>query len=716
MPSPVPAEAAAGGPADRLPARLRRLRWPTLVAWALLLAVLSPVASKLSTVTNDTAAAYLPAAAQSTMVAALETTALREAGQPESDQAVAVFARTTPLTAADQRAIAAADQAVARLVRTTTGLGRPAAPQRSADGKAELFTVDVVAPQHDITTADTNAVRSIRSAVQAQIATVPVGLTVAVTGPAAVTADSGSGQQAALLLTAILIVAVILLLVYRSPVLWLLPLLSAINAIVIAEAAAHGLASADLTVSSLSAAILTVLVFGAATDYALLLVHRYREELRRYPEPATAMAVAMRSTYGTLLASAGTVIVAMLCMLAASSGSLHGLGPVAAVAVAAAFLAQTTLLPALLLIFGRWVFWPRVPRPGEAGREQSRLWSAAGARLARAPGRTAIGAIILLAAAAAALTGLHFTNNPSSTLKGNAGSAIGQQLISAHFPAGEIAPLTLLTPPTHAAGAARAARATPGVRAVTPGQPVAGYDSFTIVMSGSPYSNQGFDTIRAIRDRTSAAAPGSLVGGNPAVQLDIATAAGRDDAVLIPLILGVVLIVTALLLRAIVAAAVMVAISALSFAASFGLAVLVWGGLNYPGASPQVPMYIFLFLVALGVDYNIFLIARVREESRRHGTSAGALRGLAVTGGVITAAGVVLAGTFGALTQLPSVSISEVGSAVVIGVLLDTLLVRGVLAPSLILTIGDAIWLPGHPAPPRPTTAPSSPVRRNIPQ
>ena len=674
---------------------LRRLRWPTLALWALLLVFLSPVAGKLSQVTSNTAAAYLPASAQSTKAAILQTDALGGPGQPESDQAIAVFARSGPLTAADLSTIAAADRTVAAL--RMTGLRRPSPPQPSADGKAELFTVDIVAPQHSITAADQDAVRAIRSVVRAHASSVSPGLQAAVTGTAAVSADSGGGTQTTLLLTALVIVAVILLLVYRSPVLWLLPLLSAVNAIVVAEAAARGLASAGLTVSSLSASILTVLVFGAATDYALLLTHRYREELRRYPDTAAAMAVAMRGTYSTLLASAGTVVIAMLCMLAASSGSLHGLGPVAAVAIAAAFGAQTTLLPALLLVFGHWVFWPRVPRPGEADREASPLWSAAGTRLARHPGQIAAGTVILLAAAAAALTGLHISSNPASTIKGHPGSVAGQQLISAHFPAGDEAPLTLLTPPAHAAAAARAASSVPGVKSVAASQPVQGYDSFTITMSGSPYSPHGFDIIRAIRDRAAAVAPGSLTGGNPAVQLDISTAAGHDDAVLIPLVLGAVLIVIGLLLRAIVAAVVMVAISALSFAASLGLAVLLWGGLNYPGVDPQVPIYIFLFLVAFGADYNIFLIARVREESRRTGTRAGTLRGLAVTGGVITAAGIVLAGTFAALTQLPSVSVSEVGSAVAIGVLVDTLLVRSVLAPSLILKMQDATWWPRKP-------------------
>ncbi len=683
----------------------RWLRWVVIVIWAVILVGLSHAASTLSSATNDAAAAYLPATAQSTQVATLQSQALGGVGQPEADQAVVVFVRPRGLTPADLRAVAAARTVVADLATRTPGLGQPTAAKESADGKAMLFTADVTASQRQISSADHTAVDAIRSAVAAVAASVSPGLQTAVTGPAAVTADSGSGEQRTLLLTTIVIVVAILLLVYRSPVLWLLPLLSAVNAIVLAEAAAHGLASAGLTVSSLSASILTVLVFGVAADYALLLVHRYREELRRRTDVSAAMATALRRTAGTLLASASTVVLAMLCLLAASSGSLHGLGPVAAVAVAAAFLAQITLLPALLLVFGRWVFWPRIPRTGDEAREESRAWSAVGARLARFPGRAAVATSLLLAAAATALLGLHFTSNPVSALRGNTSATIGQQLVDAHFPQGAAAPLDLLAAPARAAAAAAAAHGTPGISSVTPAKPVAGYDSFTVTMSGDPYGTAGRTVIDTLRQRTAAADPGALVGGSPAVQLDIATAAGHDAAVLMPLIFFVVLVVTALLLRAVIAPLLMTAASVLSFAASFGLAVLLWGGLNYQGADPQIPIYIFLFLVAFGVDYNIFLVARIREEARLLGTRAGTLRGLGVTSGVITAAGIVLAGTFTALTQLPSVSIAEVGSAVAIGVLIDTLVVRSVLAPSLLLKLGDAAWLPSRPARPGATTA-----------
>ena len=286
-------------------------------------------------------------------------------------------------------------------------------------------------------------------------------LQVAVTGPAAVSADSGSGTQTALLLTALVIVALILLLVYRSPLLWLLPLLGALAAIVAAQAAAHGLAAAGLTVSSLSTSILIVLVFGAASDYALLLTHRYREELRHHSATEDAMAAALRRTLPTLAASAATVTGAMLCLLAAESAALHGLGPVGAVAIVSALVAETTLLPALLLVLGRAAFWPRSPRPGQPGGEESRVWSGIGTYVVHHPARVALGAVVLLGVACAGLATLRTDSSPLSDLKGHPGSVIGAQLLAGHYPAGAIAPLVLLAPPGEASAAATTARATP---------------------------------------------------------------------------------------------------------------------------------------------------------------------------------------------------------------------------------------------------------------
>lgn len=290
---------------------------------------------------------------------------------------------------------------------------------------------------------------------------------------------------------------------------------------------------------------------------------------------------------------------------------------------------------------------------------------------------------------------MRIDNNPLSNLKGHPGSVTGAHLLTAHYPTGAIAPLVLLAPHARAGAAITAARATPRVGAVTPQGPTHGYAGYSVTLTTPPYGTNGSAAIADLRNRLSREAPGSLVGGQPAIQYDIAQAANHDMAVLIPLVLAVILLVIALLLRAVIAPLVLVATTALSFAASFGLSNLLWrNGLGYSGVESQIPLYIFIFLVALGVDYNIFLSARIREEARRAGTRDGTVRGLAVTGGVITAAGVVLAGTFAALAQLPSVSLTEVGTAVAIGVLIDTLLVRTILVPAALLTAGEKAWWP----------------------
>jgi RND superfamily putative drug exporter len=686
-------------PGDRFATALRRLRWPVLIVWILAIVALNGLSSSLSKATNDGAAAYLPASAASTKVVLLQQAAARAAartgGQPETDAAIVVFARDDGrLTTADQAVVASARGAVAGLVGHVAGLTAPGAPQPSADGKAVAFTVTITG-QAGSGTTDRDAVRAIRDAIAGPAARAPTGLADAVTGSAAVNADTSAGnQQTVLLLTALIIVAVILLLVYRSPILWLLPLLGAIAAIVVAQASAHGLANAGLTVSTLSADILIVLVFGAASDYALLLVHRYREELRHHTTTEEAMAAALRATLPTLAASAATVTCAMLCLLIADSASLHGLGPVGAVGIVAALLAQATFLPALLLVVGRAAFWPRIPRAGAAGREESRIWSGVGTQVARHPAATALVVIVALGAACAGFASLHIDNNPSDNVKGNAGSVVGQRLLTAHFPAGESDPLVLLTPPGQAGAAAAAARATPSVSAVAPGAPVEGYDRYVVTLSADPFGAAGTTAIVDLRQRLSQDAPGALVGGNPAIAYDETQTAGRDDAIIVPLVLAVILVVIALLLQAIVAPVVLVLTTALSFAASFGLSSLLWHALGFSGVQSVLPIYIFIFLVALGVDYNIFLSARIREESRRLGLRGGTLRGLGVTGGVITAAGLVLAGTFAALTQIPQVSIAEVGTAVALGVLLDTLVVRTVLVPASLLSIGERVWWP----------------------
>ncbi len=604
----LPSVTSVDATKTRFATTLRWLRWPVVIGWLLAIVLLHGLAGSLTNVTNDSASAYLPSSAQSTQVALLQE-AGHGAGQIETDAAIVVFARDSGLTAADRAVIAAARTAVSGLAGQVAGLGVPGPAQPSADGKAAQFTVNITAPASK-DSADRDAVAAIRSAVAGPVSRAGDGLVVAVTGAAAINADSSVGnQQDILLLTALVIVAVILLLVYRSPLLWLLPLVGAIAAIVVAQASAHGLASAGLTVSTLSADILIVLVFGAASDYALLLVHRYREELRHHAATETAMAVALRATLPTLVASAATVTCVMLCLLAADSASLHGLGPVGAVGIVAALLAQATFLPALLLVFGRAAFWPRIPRDGAAGREESRIWSGIGTRVARHPVRTALAVLALLGAACTGLVSLRIDNNPVDNVKGHPGSVTGEQLLAEHFPAGVSSPLVILVPPAEANAAAATARTGPDAGQVLPGPAVGGYASYSVILSVPPFGSSGTAAIVSLRNGLRRDAPGSLVGGQPAIEYDAAQSASHDALVIIPLVLAVIFVIIALLLRAVVAPLVLVVTTALSFAASFGLASLIWRyGFGYDGVQSVIPIN----LVAL-----VWLLSRQIDPRRK---------------------------------------------------------------------------------------------------
>jgi RND superfamily putative drug exporter len=674
---------------------LRRLRWPVVIAWLLSIVALNGLSSSLSKATDDTASAYLPAAAASTKVTLLQQA--HSGGRSQTDTAIVVAARNSGLTTADRAALGAARTAVAGSAGSVPGMAAPGPLLSSADGKAAVFGISITAPSRDGNT-DRDAVQAVRTAIAGPLG--KAGLAFAVTGSAAVYADGNAeNQQTLLLLTALIIVAVILLLVYRSPVLWLLPLSGAIAAIVVAQAAVHGLANAGLTVSTLSADVLIVLVFGAASDYALLLVYRHREELRNYATTEEAMATALRRTLPTLIASAATVTCALICLLAANSAALRGLGPVGAVGIVAALLSQITFLPALLLIVGRAAFWPGLPQHG-AGRAESRVWAGIAAQVARYPVRTVIAVVVLLGVACAGFASLRTDNSLLDNMKSGTDSATGQHLIDTHFPAGVSYPLVLLVPPTQARTAAAAADGALGVAGVVPGTPVDGYDSYWVILSVPPFGAEGSAAISGLRQRLSRYAPDTLVGGVPAIAYDVAQTADRDDLVIIPLVLVVVLIVISLLLRAIVAPVVLVVTTGMSFAASLALSSLIWRfGFGYAGVQSVIPIYIFIFLVTLGVDYSIFLVARIREESAQLGLRDGTLRGVGLTGGVITAAGIVLAGTFATLTQIPAVNITEVGVAVALGVLLDTLVVRTVLVPASLLTIGERVWWPSKSCP-----------------
>jgi len=454
---------------------------------------------------------------------------------------------------------------------------------------------------------------------------------------------------------------------------------------------------ANLTVNGQSEGILVVLVIGASTDYALLLIARYREELRRHADRHEAMAVALHRAGPAIIASGLTVVAGMLCLLAAESNDISGLGPVAGVGIAVGLIAMITLLPALLVIFGRWIFWPVRPGFGSSEPTSRGFWSRVGQAIGRRPRTVWMVTAILLAAGAAGMIGFKFgTLTTAQSFRGTPPSIAAQNVLSRYFPAGSGEPIDVISTAPSAGQVRTALAGTHGIASVT--QPVTkdGRSFLQATMTPAPDSQAAYTLVDKVRTEVHAI-PGAQakVGGGTAINKDVETAAAHDRDLLIPLILGVVFLILGLLLRAIVAPLVLIATVVLSFASALGISALFFKHVfGFAGADTGMPLFVFVFLVALGIDYNIFLMTRVREESIRSGTRRGALTGLAATGGVITSAGLVLAGTFAMLGTLPLVEFTEIGFAVALGVLLDTIIVRSVLVTALTLDIGRHIWWP----------------------
>jgi putative drug exporter of the RND superfamily len=527
------------------------------------------------------------------------------------------------------------------------------------------------------------------------------GLSVYVTGPAGYAADFSEvfqGFDSTLLYITAAIVIAILLLTYRSPVLWLLPLTCVFVALTAAQAVIYLLArDAGLTVNGQSAFILTVLVFGAGTDYALLLIARYREELRRHADRHEAMAVALRRAGPAIVASASTVVLSLLCLLVAELNSTKSLGPVMAVGITVGLTAMITLLPALLVIFGRWMFWPVRPSVGSPEPTEGGLWARIGERMARRPRIVWVVTAVVLGTVALGTTGLKADGLQSTdSFRTKPEAVLGEQVLARHFPAGAGNPVQVIGKAEAAQQLQSALSSTPGVTSVTPPVVRDGLVYLEGTLATSADSQASYQTVDRLRDTVHAlGGADAKVGGGSAVNLDILRASERDRNLVVPLVLVVVLVILALVLRALVAPLLLVATVVLSFAAALGISALVFNHVfKFAGADPSFPLWAFVFLVALGVDYNIFLMTRVHEEAQRHGTRRGALIGLAATGGVITSAGLVLAGTFIALGSLPLVFVTEIGFAVAFGVLLDTFVVRSVLVTALTLDVGRYMWWP----------------------
>jgi RND superfamily putative drug exporter len=527
------------------------------------------------------------------------------------------------------------------------------------------------------------------------------GLETKVTGPAGYAADQikvFEGINGALLGAGLLLVLVLLALIYRSPIFLWIPLLAIIFAELATRAIGYGLTEAGVTVNGQSSAILSILVLGVGTDYALLLVARYREELRRHEDKHEAMALALRTAGPAIFASGMTVIAALLCLMLADVNGTSGLGPIGALGVAVAMVAMLTLLPAWLVIWGRRAFWPRIPRYGTEGVDETHgAWRRVGDRVARNPRRVWVSTVALLLVLSLGVLNFDTGLTSGNGFREDVEAVAGQALLDKSFPSGANAPTDIFVPDAGKVPAVRAAVAkAPGVDTVRIVK--RGEDGVLLaaVLERDPFSTEAFDLIPAIRAAAKrAGGPDTLVGGGTAVEYDLRQAASRDNKVIVPIALLVVLLILIALLRALVAPVMLIATVVLSFAASLGVAAVVFDVIfGFPGSDPSLPLFAFIFLVALGIDYNIFLMARVREETRRHGTRDGMLRGLAVTGAVITSAGIVLAGVFSVLGVLPLIFLTQIGFVVAFGVLLDTFIVRSVLVPALTFEIGPRIWLP----------------------
>ena len=817
----------------------RRAKWIVFAVWFVVIFVAAGPANlpgKFEDAESNEATSYLPGDAEST--AALKATEALQKG--ELAPAVIVFRRDSGLTAADRRTIV---EDVGKMTArrfpgvvpdgvtaaaggnpegstpvpppvevkgcgslTTAVPDQPAdyapfvGPTCSIDGKAAIVTAYIKGNGEGERIV--NPVKYWREVLPSDDG----GLQAKITGGAGFSADAievFEGINGTLLLAALSLVIFLLIVIYRSPIFFLIPLLAVVFAETLSRSLGYGLTELGVTVNGQSSSIMSVLVLGAGTDYALLLVSRYREELHHTVDKHEAMRTALASAGPAILASAATVIAALFCLLLARVNGTAGLGPIAAMGIACAALSMLTLLPALLTIFGRRAFWPFVPHTPETapsadsiserarakileggafgavarvvlasllvlvtlplvllnwllrrlsgGRIPSAIvgpldraiftpfelrrnrrertadathgfWAKLGKRIAISPRRVVVRSIGALLVLCCGFAFFSTALTSEDTYRSKVESVEGQDLLNKSYPAGTTA-LTDVVAPAEAEPTVRVAlEGVPGVEAVTAtvarGPTVAGGPEQVLVqatLKPNPYSTEAFDLIEPIRDYVHRFEPKALIGGPTAVEFDVRDAAGWDSTVIPPLILLVVFLILVGLLRAVAAPLVLIGTVILSFLAALGFGYFVIDVIfDFPGSDPSLPLFAFVFLVALGVDYNIFLIARAREETIKHGSEQGILRALAVTGAVITSAGIVLAGTFSVLAVLPLTFLTELGFVVAFGVLLDTFLVRSVLVPAIALAMGDRFWWPSalsHGQDSEPPTEPAGTVR-----
>ena len=675
-------------------------------AVVLLAFLLAPLSSKLADVQNNEASSWLPASAESTKV----LNELSETIDPNDIPTLVVYHRDGGLTQAD---LAAMDEQAAEIasevdgvtdedadgspdVLSPNGAGQQDLPQQllSEDGAAAYLYLVLNFGDEGWTDVPEAAdeIRDIAGVEGVSVHLAGFG------GQAADAAESFEGIDTNLILATVAVVVVILLLTYRSPVLWILPVLCAAFANFIATGVIYLLARyADLTVNGQSQAILSILVIGAGTDYALLLVARYREELRRHEDRHEAMAVALHRAAPAILASAATVCIGMLCLVVAELNSTAGLGPVIAVGIAATFLVMVTLLPALLVICGRWIFWPARPTFASHEPTSTGVWAKVGNAIAPRPRTVWVVTAGILVVACLGLLRLDTGGlSTEETYTKEFDSVTGQKVLVEHGLQDASNTIQVVADEDRIDAARNAVAGVEGVGEPDAAAPIGdGRAYFEATIAADISSQNAFDIVEGAREAVhDVDGANAIVGGGSAFYLDTKIASGRDNLVIIPLVLLVVFLILLALLRAVLAPVLLIATVVLSFGAALGLSALLFEYAFGLASDPGFPLFAFVFLVALGIDYNIFLMTRVREETVNHGTRKGSLIALSSTGGVITSAGLVLAATFLVLGSLPLVFLAELGVAVALGVLLDTMIVRSVLVTALNLDLGGKIWWP----------------------
>ncbi|WP_052357217.1 MMPL family transporter [Actinomadura welshii] len=682
----------------------RYRRWPVpvllIAGWLVFLGAGGSYAGMLGDVVKNDNASFLPAGAEATQVAQIEPDFFGE----EQTPAVVVYVRDSGITAGDRAAVAGDQRALASVEGVA---GRISGPIPSADGRA----LQIVVPLS--TTGDASqlpgAVQEIRERARSH-----PGLTAHVTGPGGMEGDLAGifeGADVRLLVIATVVVFVILVLVYRSVILPAVVLTSAQLAQTLASVVVYFLAREDLIdLNGQSQGALLLICIGAATDYALLIVGRYREELRDRESAYEAIMVSVRRSAPAIIASGITVIIAMMCLLLSELSSNRGYGPVLALGILASLVATFTFLPAVLALLGRVAFWPLRPRYGSEHRLERGIWGRAAGAISRRPRTIWAGTAAVLVVPALFLPGFKASGSPMSEqfLGDKPDSVVGLDVLARHYPAGSGVPALIVGPAAAQGELARVSRAVPGVQSVTalsdrPGGPPKVVDGRVLLQAtlvDAPDSSAAGDTVERLRTAAHAVDADARVGGSTAIAIDTVDAGWADLRTVIPLVLVTVLLLIMALLRAMVAPLLLMATVVLSAAAALGLSAIFFNRVfDFPATDASLPLFCVVFLIAVGVDYTIFLMARVREEAVRLGDTRQALvRGLTTTGGVITSAGVVLGVVFSLFGVLPFVPLAQIGFIIVVGILIDTFVVRALLVPAASYDLGRVIWWPSRPA------------------